>query len=148
MKHINIRKITYFIKNKLLQRDVGVLFLGTLVGLYFVWNAVIMIDRNYNLQKQLDAKVRELEIARLETASLELEKRYLTTAEYQELVARESLGLALPGEKLLVLPANSEQAISSDRSSQVEITDSDEESNLQKWINFLSGKNVKDSVSD
>lgn len=145
MKYINIRKITYFVKNKLLQRDVGVLFLGTLVGLYFVWNAVLMIERNYNLQKQLDAKVRELQLAQLETASLELEKRYFTTAEYQELIARESLGLALPGEKLLVLPPNSDAAINSDKAVQNEVVVDDEESNIQKWIDFLSGRNISKS---
>lgn len=142
-RKINIRKITYQARKNLLQRDVGVLVLGIIIGGYFVVNALGMLDRNYGLQKQLDDKYRQLELAKLETASLQLENRYFKTKEYQELVARQSLGLAMPGEKLLILPDNSAQAIQADKEIAKEQVVAIRQSNLQQWFDFLSGKNVK-----
>lgn len=143
MKKINIRKIIYLTRKNLVQRDVGVLVLGIIIGGYFVWNALGMLDRNYNLQKQLDDKYRQLELAKLETASLQLENRYFKTKEYQELVARQSLGLAMPGEKLIILPENTAAALQADKEIIKSQSSAVKESNLQQWLDFFSGKNIK-----
>lgn len=143
MKKINSRKIIYQLRKNLFQRDVGVLVLGVIIGGYFVINALSMLDRNYNLQKQLDDKYRQLEITKLEAASLQLENRYFKTREYQELVARQDLGLAMPGEKVLILPENSAQAKQADKVTSEEQVVVVTQPNLNQWFDFFSGKNVK-----
>ncbi len=102
-----------------------------------------MMQRNYALQRNLDAKERQLELARLEVQTLELEKRYYQSGEYQELAARQELGLALPGEKLLILPPNSESAQQVDSKAEAAThIEPVEASNLEQWMDFLLGRNA------
>ena len=74
--------------------------------------------------------------------SLELQKRYYETDEYKELAARESLGLVMPGESVLILPDNSEavkQADAKGSGSGTTTVARDRTSNLEQWLNFLFG---------
>ena len=102
------------------------------------------MERNYTLQKEVDTKKRELQLAQLATSSLELEKRYYQTREYQELAVREDLGLVLPGERVLVLPANSQAVRAADAAVTAQTsTTTLPVSNFRQWANFLFGGNSK-----
>jgi hypothetical protein len=81
-------------------------------------------------------------LAELQKDSLELQKRYYETNEYKELAARESLGLVMPGEKVLILPENSESAKEADSKKMGSVNDTvavEKTSNLEQWLNFLFG---------
>jgi hypothetical protein len=98
-----------------------------------------MMQRNYSLQKEVDVKKRQLELTELQRDKLELQKRYYQTAEYQELAVRDTLGLVRPGEKVLILPDNSEAAKKADSSTSEVVATSSQPSNIEQWINFLFG---------
>ncbi len=107
-----------------------------------------MMERNYKLQKSLDDKERQLIITQLDTETARLQQRYYQTDEYQELAAREKLGLSMPGERALMLPANSLDVIESDRAaSESVVYEPERKSNFNQWMNFLFGGN-QNSLGD
>ena len=141
MQKINIRKFIYHVRHKYLTFNNLVILTAFLIAAGWIWGSLQVMQRNYSLQKEVDYKKRQLQLAELQKDSLELQKRYYQTNEYKELAARESLGLVMPGEKVLILPDNSAAAIQADkeRSKTVETVAIDKTSNLEQWLNFLFG---------
>lgn len=74
---------------------------------------------------------------------LAYEQRYYKSREYQSLEAKRRLGLAEPGEKVIVLPPNSAQAKSFDASVDSATArlpaDAPAPPPFQQWMNFLFG---------
>ena len=141
MQKINIRKFIYHVRHKYLTFNNLVILTAFLIAAGWIWGSLQVMQRNYSLQKEVDYKKRQLQLAELQKDSLELQKRYYQTNEYKELAARESLGLVMPGEKVLILPDNSAAAVQADkeRSRTVETVAIDKTSNLEQWLNFLFG---------
>ncbi len=142
MQKIHIRKFIYNIRHKYLTFNNLVILTAFLIAAGWVWGSLQVMQRNYGLQKEVDYKKRQLQLAELQKDSLELQKRYYETNEYKELAARESLGLVMPGEKVLILPKNSEIAKQADaekvKRNTVAVT-TDKTSNMEQWLNFLFG---------
>lgn len=142
MQKINIRKFIYHVRHKYLTFNNLVILTAFLIAFGWVWGSLGVMQRNYNLQKEVDQKRRQLQLAELQTQSLELQNRYYGTNEYRELAARESLGLVMPGEKVLILPANSAAAKQADQQrsgGSAQIVPQERTSNLEQWLNFLFG---------
>ena len=140
MKKINIRKFIYHARHNYLTFNNVVILTAFLIAAGWVGGSLQVMQRNYTLQKEVDYKKRELELTKLQTQSLEFQKRYYETDEYKELAAREILGLVMPGEKVLVLPDNSELAKKADAPKTVAVAlVKDQTSNLEQWLNFLFG---------
>ena len=119
-----------------------VILTAFLIAAGWVWGSLQAMQQNYGLQKEVDYKKRQLQLAELQRDSLELQKRYYETNEYKELAARESLGLVMPGEKVLILPENTEAAKQADAKksgSNTATVPQDKTSNLEQWMNFLFG---------
>jgi uncharacterized protein YxeA len=138
MKKINIRRFVYHIRHKYVTLNNVVILVAFVIAASWVWGSLGMMQRNYNLQKEVDYKKRQLELTQLQTENLNLQKRYYQTAEYQELAVRQSLGLVRPGERVLILPANSQAAKDADTQVATVVT-ADTTSNLGQWVNFLFG---------
>jgi cell division protein FtsB len=147
MQKINIRKLLYTIRHKYLTLNNVVIAVAFLIAASWVWGSLGMMQRNYSLQREVDSKKRQLELTELQRDKLELQKRYYQTAEYQELAARDTLGLVRPGEKVLILPDNSAAAKKADASTSEIATVSLQPSNIEQWINFLFGGYSR-SISD
>lgn len=144
MKKINIRRLYYHIRHKYFTLNNVVILLAFSIAAGWVWGSLGVMQRNYDLQKEVDLKQRQLQLAQVETSSLELEQRYYKTREFQELAAREDLGLGLPGESILILPPNSQAAKDADKALSSKKTVAVEQvSNFQQWVNFLFGENGK-----
>ena len=144
MKKINTRRIYYQIRHKYFTLNNVVIVVAFGIAASWVWGSLGVMQRNYDLQKELDVKQRQLQLAQLETSSLELEKRYYQTREYQELAVREDLGLVIPGEKVLILPPNSQAAMEADTVTATAAAPvAARASNFQQWVNFLFGGNSK-----
>ena len=141
MQKINIRKFIYHVRHKYLTFNNLVILTAFLIAAGWIWGSLQVMQRNYSLQKEVDYKQRQLQLVELQKVSLELQKRYYQTNEYKELAARESLGLVMPGEKVLILPDNSEVAIQADkeRPTTVPVAPVETSSNLEQWLNFLFG---------
>ncbi|MEP7204965.1 MAG: hypothetical protein ABI716_02115 [Candidatus Saccharibacteria bacterium] len=143
MKKINTRRLYYRIRHQYLTLNNLVIGLAFIVAASWVWGSLGVMQRNYGLQKEVDLKGRGLLLAQLETRSLELEKRYYQTREYQELAVRQDLGLVLPGEKVLVLPPNSLAAKNEDAPASDKLAAAVPVSDFRQWVNFLFGGNSK-----
>jgi cell division protein FtsB len=140
MKNINVRKIYYHARHRVLTTNNMVIIVGLFIAASWAWGSVQAMERNYGLQKQIDYKQRQLKLAQLETQTLQYEQNYYKSDEYKELAVRERLGLAAPGEKVLILPPNSKQASSADITvATVSAPRQVAESNVQQWVNFLFG---------
>lgn len=139
MQKINIRKLIYIARHKYLTLNNVVIALAFLIAASWVWGSLGMMQRNYGLQKEVDVKKRQLELVELQRDNLNLQKRYFQTAEYQELAVRESLGLVRPGEKVLILPENSQAAKDADTTTSDVAAPLVQTSNLEQWVNFLFG---------
>ena len=147
MKKINIRRLYYHIRHNYFTLNNLVIAVAFLIAAGWVWGSLGVMQRNYDLQKELDYKKRQLQLAELQTSSLELEGRYYKTQEYQELAVRQDLGLVLPGEAVLVLPPNTQAAKDADKVTQQVSVAPVQTSNFNQWMNFLFGANNKNASS-
>lgn len=142
MQKINIRKFIYHVRHKYLTFNNLVILTAFLIAAGWIWGSLQVMQRNYSLQKEVDYKKRQLQLAELQKESLEFQKRYYETSEYKELAARESLGLVMPGEKVLILPENSAAAKEADEKASgggAVVVVQERTSNLEQWLNFLFG---------
>jgi len=148
MKKINIRRIYYHIRHNYFTLNNFVIAVAFVIAAGWVWGSLGVMQRNYDLQKDLDYKKRQLQLAELQTTSLELQGRYFRTSEYQELALRQDVGLALPGEAVLVLPPNSQSAKNADAVTKAQIsTEPQQSSNFSQWMNFMFGANSRNASS-
>ena len=145
MPNINIQKIIYRIRHQYLTVNAVVIAVAFFIAASWIWGSLGMMQRNYSLQKELDYKKQQLQLTQLQKETLEFQKKYYQTAEYQELAVRESLGLVRPGEKALVLPANTVTDATQTKVAATAVRP--ESSNIEQWVNFLFGGYSR-SISD
>lgn len=143
MQKINIRRIIYHIKTNYLTLNNAVILVAFAIAAGWIWGSLGVMQRNYTLQKEVDSKNRELQLAELETRSMELESRFLKTNEYKELAVRQRMGLGKEGERVMILPANSPQAVAVDAATGASVGARAQETNFEQWMNFLFGGNSK-----
>jgi hypothetical protein len=122
-----------------------VIAVALVIGASWTWGSIGMMQRNYSLQKEVDSKRREQQLADLEVQTLTYEQKYYKSSEYQDLAMRQRLGMADAGEKALILPPNSQAAKSADTQQQKKRTVVVPESSFQQWANFLFGANRDES---
>lgn len=141
MPQTNIRKFLYTFRHKFLTFNNIVIAVAFLIALSWVWGSLQVMQRNFALQKEVDTQRRQLQLTELQRDRLELQKRYYQTDEYKELAVRESLGLVMPGERVIILPANSKAVIDADKqaSGTVTVATQQTSSNFEQWLNFLFG---------
>lgn len=145
MKNINIRKTYYHLKHRYVTMNNVVIAVALVIGGFWAWGSIGMMQRNFDLQKEVDTKRRQEQLVRLQVATLKYEQNYYQSSEYQELAVRDRLGLADPGEKMLILPPNSEKAKNADEAFEQTARPAVEPpSNFQQWMNFLFGGNKRD----
>lgn len=137
--HVSFRRIIYRLRHDYLNVNNVVILVAFLIATSFVWGSLSAMQSNYTLQREVDLKKQQLEIAKLETENLELQQQYYTTAEYQELALRDRAGLAFPGERQLILPPNSQKAIDADKPAVIAARTPASTTNLEQWVNFLFG---------
>lgn len=94
--------------------------------------------KNYELQKRADKL--EAEIANLENDKQQLSYKilYYKTDNYKEKLAREKLGLQLPGESVVIMPASQQSAGKSETVAKAGGT-IPTPSNFEQWLDFLFG---------
>lgn len=115
----------------------AVLLLALLITVSWAWGTVQAIQQNFELQQQVDGIGQQIAYQELENETLQFENQYYNSNEYLELSARDHLGKANPGEKLLILPPTtvSDKAATG----QPAVTPIAKRSNLQQWMYFLFG---------
>lgn len=142
----SIRRFFYHLRYRYPTREIVTVSLVGLAIVWFIWGSVQAMQKNYELRRKVEAKERQAELTELETRTLEYEQRYLQSEEYKKLAVRERLGYGDPGEKVLVLPANSPDASDRDAPESRDEPDAPRPSNVSQWGNFLFGGNVREST--
>lgn len=143
MNKTNIRRLYYQVKHKYFTLNNAVIFVGVIIASGWVWGSLNVMQRNYRLQKDLDSKSRQLIIAQIDVETAKLEQRFYKTTEYQELEVRKRLNLVAPGESVLILPANSDEAKAIDKDTTTDVSTKEVPvSNFGQWMNFLFGGNA------
>lgn len=130
-----ISKTKDWLKKIFSVANAGTVFVIILVIAYVAFT-IDALNRNYNLQHQVDQGELDNQVSEIQNENLKLEQSYYKTDEYLEVSARSLLGKAKPGEHLVILPkVESGQTQSKSTSSQVTA-----KSNVDQWIEFLLGK--------
>ena len=142
MQKINIRNLYYHFTHDYLTLNNLVIVVAFAIAASWAWGSVGVMQRNYDLQKEIDSKQRDLQVTELETLSLQLEQKYYQSDEYTELEVRSRLGLVNEGERVLVLPPNTQAAIDNGKVT-TQPTKIVPVSNFQQWTNFLFGGNSR-----
>lgn len=102
----------------------------------FMTITIDVMNRNYRLQRQVDQGMLDNQVIEIQNENLRLEQAYYKTNEYLELSARALLGKALPGEHLVLL----KRAEVADTNQGKINQQFEQRSNLDQWLDFLSGK--------
>ena len=125
-------------------KDVRNLSMVIFVGMVLLvtYSSARVIQTNYALQKQLEHLRAENEVTRIENDNIRLRNQYYNTPQYLEVAARQNLGLATPGETVLLVPKETamRHTVPMPQSMQRATPAKDLPSwqqNLRDWTNFL-----------
>ena len=132
-----LRQFIYVLKHDYLNSSNVIFFIAIVVCVFWTYSSIVAMSRNWKLAEQIAEKRKELAILELEVETLKLENDYYASPEYQELAARAKQNKKLEGEKLVILPKNSDYAKNKHVSSAS--SKKTESSNLSKWLSFLFG---------
>ncbi|MBQ6414072.1 hypothetical protein IJI28_00395 [Candidatus Saccharibacteria bacterium] len=135
-----VRRVRYYLKHDYLTIENVVLLFAIILCLVWTYQSVKAMSRNWELSEKLTAERKELELLTVETEAAELENEYYRSNEYQELMARKYLDKQLPGEKMVVLPENSDNARNKHKEVEQVIEEKEDYSNFEKWMRFLFPK--------
>ena len=133
------RRLKYYFSNDILTLSNIIMVSVIFISVIWVWGSITAMEKNYAIQKKLELKQRQALIDEISYKTLEYEQKYLKSSEYQELAVREKLGLAMPGEHVLILSKYPEEQ-------KERRTEALKTSNCTQWINFLFGGNAQKAI--
>ncbi len=84
-------------------RNIG-LYVFAIIVLAITWSGIKTIQTNYELQKKVATLQQQNTVLKLQNDNAGLQNQYLNTDQYLELAARQTLGLAAPGEQVALVP--------------------------------------------
>ncbi len=114
------------------------LVLALLIAVSWVWGTVGTLNRNFQLQQEVDQLDAQIELAKLQNQNLSYQKNYYNSSEYLELSARELLGKVAPGEKIIILPDSSNVTDKKTAIAKTPVS-IEKPSNFSQWMDFLFG---------
>jgi cell division protein FtsB len=148
IKNLPTDKVTSF-----LQRLTDVGFLGQVLFVILVllisWSGIKTIQTNYGLQKQITTLNQKNSLQKLENENLKLKNEYYNSNQYLELAARQNFGLAMAGEKEVIVPEKVALTHTVNLPSTKPIEAKDKQPayqrNFEAWVNFfLHRQNTQD----
>ena len=145
-KQRQIKRLIYHVRHEYVTMNNVVLAIAAVIAISWAWASVQAVQRNYELQKEVDAKKQQATLVRLQTENLQFEQNYYKSSEYLTVEAKRRLGLAESGERVLILPPNSaavEQESASEDTSTIKTTQTPPPPPLQQWLNFMFGAKSK-----
>lgn len=114
----------------------GAVALALLIALGWSWGTVSTLQKNFGLQQEVDAMQQEVELADLQNQNLKFQQNYLRSSEFLELTAREKLGKAAKGERVVILPDSSGVVDTAGQVKAVAPTPI-KPSNFSQWMQFF-----------
>jgi cell division protein FtsB len=147
MQNRQLRRLIYHARYDYLTMNNVVLLIAAVIAVSWAWASVQAVQRNYALQREVDDKHRQQQLLQLQNDNLQFEQRYYKSREYLTLEAKRRLGLAEPGEHVIILPPNTVAAKAADAAE--EAVNNAAPAQLpppppfQQWMNFLFGAKPK-----
>ena len=127
-------------------RNIGLYIFGIIV-LAIAWSGAKTVQSNYELQKHISTLKQQNDVLSLQNQNTDLENRYYNTSQYLELSARQNLGLAAPGESVLIVPQATALKYIDPKLGETTITKQQTVDtrkkyvkNLESWRDFLLGR--------
>jgi len=123
-----------------------ILYLFTVIVLAITWSGVKAVQTNYELQKQITTLQQQNAVINLQNQNITLENQFYGTNQFLDLAARQQLGLAAPGETVLLVPDSValkyvDSSLSPKQVNPVSTADNQSKlvRNLHAWRDFLFG---------
>jgi len=133
-------------KNKWFDSKNLPLYIFLLIVLAVCWSGMKTIQTNYELQRQINGLKQQNAVIQLQNENTKLQNTYYQTEQYLDLSARQNLGLAAPGEKVLLVPKSTALKYVDQSLSPTPTNASSSESgyiqNIKAWRDFLLGHNI------
>jgi cell division protein FtsL len=145
-KQRQLKRLVYHIRYEYVTMNNMVLAIAAVIAISWAWASVQAVQRNYELQREINDKQRQATLVELQADNLQFEQHYYQSTEYLTLEAKRRLGLAEPGERLLVLPPNSavvEAESAKEDTSTIVTSTAPPPPPLQQWLEFLFGTKAK-----
>ena len=128
-----------------IQRLNDIRFVGqvvfAVVVLLVTWSGIKSVETNYGLQKQISGIQQQNDLQQLQNTNLKLQNEYYNSQQYLELSARQNFGLAVAGEKEIVVPKSVALAhtveLPTPDAEKVSPPTSGSQQNIQAWLNFF-----------
>ena len=129
------------------------LYIFGIVVLAIAWSGARTVQNNYELQKQISSLKQQNQVLSLLNGNTYLQNQFYQTNEYLELSARQNLGLAAPGEQVMVVPKSVamkyvDPTLAGNQTTN-QTTTKDTRSkftkNLEAWRDFLLGRSSSNS---
>lgn len=148
LKNINYQ---HLIKQLGDVRLLGLLMFGV-VALLVAWSGLNAITDNYKLQQQIAELEQENRVIELSNENMRLKNQYYRTDQYADLVARRQLGLAAPGESVLLVPEDTALSYAPELEASAPPDDLPAETkdlpfyhrNFNAWMDFFFNRNPMD----
>lgn len=147
-----LEQIRNSITNKKVQqlldpRNIALYIFGVIV-LAIAWSGAKTVQSNYELQKQITTLKQQNQLLALGNSNTFLQNEFYKTNTYLELSARQNLGLALPGEQVLVVPKSTAMKyVDPKLAAQAAIAQPEPKDtrskfikNMEAWRDFLLGR--------
>ncbi|MDB5164531.1 MAG: hypothetical protein JWL89_157 [Candidatus Saccharibacteria bacterium] len=141
IKTVALDKINAFVRRLSDIRFAGQVVFVILV-LMISWSGIKTIQTNYGLQKQISTLRQQNGVKKLQNNNLSLQNEYLKSNQYLELSARQSFGLAVAGEKEVVVPSDVALKYTVDTPATTKLAEASVKQpayqrHIQSWINFF-----------
>jgi cell division protein FtsB len=131
-------------------RNIGLYIFG-LVVVAIAWSGAKTVQNNYTLQKQISTLKQQNDVLWLQNSNTALQNEYYKTDQFLDLSARQNLGLAAPGEQVMIVPKSVAMSyIDQDlaKGATQPTTPPDKRpgyvKNLEAWRDFLLGRKATD----
>ena len=127
--------------SKFLDSRNAVTGLFLVVALSLMFNPLKVVQRNYELQQQVDQLQDEVALVAVQNQNLKYNIEFYKTDAYLEAEAKRRLNLAAPGERVILLPKDGdlEQEALDDTFTEPEDPRPQYQENFDKWMIFLFG---------
>lgn len=125
--------------DKIISSQSAVLALFVVIALSLGFNTFKVIQRNYELQQNVDNLADEVALIEVQNQNLEYNIEYYKSDSYLEVESKRRFNVVGKDEHVIFLPKDSTDESSSESAQLLENSDI-EHSNFDKWMIFFSGK--------
>jgi hypothetical protein len=133
-------------------QNIGV-YIIFIVALSVAWSSVNVIQKNYELERQLSTLESEIVLQEQKNKNLQLKNEYFKTDVFLELAARKYFSKAASGETLVLVPKEVALKYVNKEAAQPQNAEAAQDlplivKNWQSWLYFFTNKNTQTNLDE